>query len=118
MELVKFTANSVDSEPAIDLNTHYIKHPAATFFVRISVDSMIGKGIFPGDLAIIDRSLKAKNGSVIIGALNSEFIIKEYNKVNNKITLKSAHKKHPDISLNEGDEFEIWGVVTTVIHSL
>lgn len=102
----------------IDLNSHLIKHPAATFFVRIAGDSMIGKGIYEGDLAVVDRSLQVKNGHIIIAFLNSQFTLKEFQKDKNTITLKAANKTYPDIVIKEGDEFEVWGVVTNVIHNL
>ncbi len=112
--------SSVENEvhSSIDLNQHLIKHPAATFFVRIAGDSMIGKGIFDGDLAIVDRSLTVKNGHIIIAFLNSEFTMKEFVKHKENIILKAANSQYPDIHIQIEDEFEVWGVVTNVIHKL
>ena len=102
----------------IDLNAHLIKHPSSTFFARIQGDSMIEKGILPGDLAIIDKSLEPKNGSIVIAILNKEFTVKEFRQdENKKIYLYPANKNYPKIEIKLEDDFEIWGVVTNVIHS-
>lgn len=102
----------------IDLNTHLIKHPAATFFVRVAGDSMIEKGIFPGDLCVVDKSLEAKNGNIVVAILNGEFTLKEFMQdQHKKIYLKPANKHYSPIEIKIEDDFEIWGIVTNVIHS-
>ena len=62
----------------IDLNEHIIKHPASTFFVRVSGDSMVDKGIFQGDLLVVDKSLEPKSGQIVVAILNGEFTLKEF----------------------------------------
>ena len=102
----------------IDLNEHLIKHPAATFFVRVEGDSMIHAGIFSGDTLIVDRSLQASNGKVVVAVLNGEFLVKRIKKIRNKIFLEAENPKYKSIEITESMPFEIWGVVTAVIHSL
>ncbi len=103
-------------ERKIDLNEYLIKHPSSTFFARVVGDSMIDRGIFPGDLLVVDRSLSPMAGNIIVAALNNEFTLKEFMKDKNKIILKAANKNFADIVIQEHDTFEIWGVVTNVIH--
>jgi DNA polymerase V len=102
----------------IDLNEHLIKHPAATFFVRVEGDSMIHAGIFSGDTLIVDRSLQASNGKVVVAVLNGEFLVKRIKKIRNKIFLEADNPKYKSIEITESMPFEIWGVVTAVIHPL
>lgn len=102
----------------IDLNEHLIKHPAATFFIRVEGDSMIHAGIFSGDTLIVDRSLHATNGKVVVAVLNGEFLVKRLKKIKNKVFLEAENPKYDPIEIIESVPFEIWGVVTTVIHPL
>ena len=103
----------------IDLNTYLIKHPASTFFVRVAGDSMIEKGIFPHDLLVVDKSLEVKNGNIVVAILNGEFTLKEFMQDSHKkIYLKPANKIYHPIEIKIEDDFEVWGVVTNVIHSL
>lgn len=105
-------------EGALDLNEHLIAHKAATFFVRVTGDSMIGVGIFPGDLLIVDRSLTPISGKVVIAVLNGEMTVKRFEKRKNGILLCAENKSYGDIKVGDEDDFSIWGVVTNVIHSL
>ncbi len=101
----------------IDLNTYLVKHPAATFFARVEGESMQDRGIFPGDLVVVDKSLFPKNGDIVLAALNKEFTIKEFLRdKNNVLFLLPANKRFQKIQVTEDDEFQIWGVITSVIH--
>ncbi len=102
----------------LDLNEFVIKHPAATFFVRANGDSMEGAGIFQNDLLIVDKSLDAKNNDIIIASLDGELTVKRFSKHKNKYYLLAANEKYPPIEVNGDREFEVWGVVTYVLHSL
>jgi DNA polymerase V len=105
-------------EGKLDLNQHLVKHPAATFFVRVTGDSMIGKGIHSGDLLIVDKSLDPKDGSIVIAALDGELTVKQLEKRNGKFRLLPANENYAPLDISERQSFEIWGVVTNVIHSL
>jgi len=106
-------------ERGIDLNEQLIRNKPATFFMRVNGDAMIGAGIFSGDVVIVDRSVKAVNGKVVIASLNGEMLIRRLEKTFNKIRLvpETSRLSPIDVDLS-GSEFSIWGVVTYVIHSL
>ncbi len=105
-------------EGRLDLNRHLIKNPAATFFVRVAGDSMIGAGIHPGDLLVVDRSLEPKDKHVIIAALNGELMVKRIRMKRKKIFLEAENETYAPREISEDTDFEVWGVVTNVIHSL
>jgi len=106
-------------ERGIDLNEQLVRNKPATFFMRVSGDAMTGAGIFNGDVVIVDRSVKAANGKVIIATLNGEMLIRRFEKTFNKIRLVPETPKLSPIDVDlSGSEFSIWGVVTYVIHSL
>jgi DNA polymerase V len=105
-------------EKKLDLNEHLIDHPAATFFVKVSGESMKGAGINDGDLLIVDRSLEVRDKSIIVAVVNGDFTVKRLIKKKGKVLLKPENKAYPVIEITEESEFEVWGVVTNVIHSL
>ena len=102
----------------VDLNEELIEHPAATFFVRVTGDSMVDAGIYDNDTLIVDRSLTPQNGSVIVALLNGDFTVKYFSKTGSVISLKPGSDSFDCIELTEGDDFEVWGVVTNCIHHL
>lgn len=105
-------------EKPLDLNEYLIEHPAATFFVRVKGDSMAGAGIFSGDILIVDRSIEATTDKIIVAILNGEFAVKRLKKMNQQIFLISENPHYTPIEIKEEMEFEVWGVVIHVIHSL
>lgn len=105
-------------EGQLDLNKYLIKNPPATFFVRVSGDSMEGAGIHNGDLLIVDRSIEAKSGHVIIAVLNGELTVKRLRIYRGKFTLEPENKNYPIQKITKDMAFEVWGVVTNVIHPL
>lgn len=105
------------AESKLDLNKHLIKHPAATFFVRVTGDSMIDTGIHSGDLLVVDRSLEAVDGNVIVAALDGELVCKRLEK-RGAVRLLPANRNYSPIVIQDGQDFSIWGVVTNVIHAL
>jgi DNA polymerase V len=105
-------------EGPLDLNEHLIKHSAATFFVRVNGDAMIGAGMHHGDILIVDRSLKPTDNKVIIAVINGEFIVRRLRTKQGRFSLLAENANYPPIEIEEGTELEIWGVVTTVIHHL
>lgn len=106
---------------SLDFNRDLVKHPESTFYGRVKGDSMIDAGINDGDIAVIDKSKTAHDGSIIVAYLNSEFTIK-YLDLSHKdegyIELRPANQKYQPIRITESDNFEVWGVVVYVIHSL
>ncbi len=102
----------------LDLNKHLVSNPAATFFVKVTGDSMIGAGIHHGDLLIVDRSLEPKDKSVVIAVLNGELTVKRIRIRNRKITLEPENHNYSAQEITPDTAFEVWGVVTNVIHKL
>lgn len=105
-------------EKSLDLNQHLVKHPAATFFVRVTGDSMGDAGIRNGDILIVDRSLNPSSGRVVIAVLDGELTVKRLVKKGGAVRLVSESSDHPDIEIPEGADLQVWGVVTCAIHPL
>jgi len=110
-------------EDKLDLNKHLIRNPAATFFVRVAGDSMVKAGIHDGDLLVVDRSIKPRDKNVVIAVLNGELTVKRIRISKNKrlslkLTLEAENENYRSQEINEEMEFEVWGVVTNVIHAL
>jgi DNA polymerase V len=101
----------------IDLNEHLISNPAATFLVRVEGESMIGAGIFPNDLLIVDRSMEPRNGSVVIAVVDEEMTVKRLVRSKDGVELHSDNPASAPIRLRGENSLEIWGVVRHVIHS-
>jgi DNA polymerase V len=105
-------------EGRLDLNRYLIKNPPATFFVRVAGDSMIGAGIHPGDLLVVDRSLEPRDKNVVIAALNGELTVKRIRIRRKKIYLEAENEIYASQEVSAEADFEVWGVVTNVIHPL
>ena len=102
----------------LDLNKYLITNPAATYFVRVAGDSMLGAGIHSGDLLVVDRSIEPRDKKVVIANVNGELTVKRIRIRKNKITLEPENDDFPTQNIEPETEFEIWGVVTNVIHAL
>jgi len=102
----------------LDFNELLIAHPAATFAVRVAGESMIGIGIYPGDIAVIDRAVTATDGSIILGILDGEFTIKRFRKKGSVVTLEAANEAFQSITVGADQAFEVWGVVRHAIRKL
>ena len=100
----------------LDLNERYIKNQPATYFFDVEGNSMEGAGIFEGDVAIVDKSIKPRSSSIVVADVDGEWMIKRLYKRGNLIKLLSEHPDHKPISFSEGQELVIFGVVTYVIH--
>lgn len=105
-------------EKTLDLNELLIQKPAATFFVRAQGESMLGAGIHPNDILIVDRSLEPAPGKIIICALNGELTVKRLERDGEQWLLRAENPDYPAIFLYDELELVIWGVVTNVIHPL
>lgn len=103
---------------SLDLNSHLVKHPAATFFFRASGDSMRGAGILDGDLLIIDRSLSPKNNSIVVATLDGEFVVRRLRVNNGKMFLCLPNGSYQKASSANNEGIQIWGVVTHAVHDV
>lgn len=102
----------------LDLNEYLIQHPAATFFVRVSGDSMVGAGIHDGDLLVVDRAVEARDSSIVVAVLNGEFTVKRLKKQKSSISLIPENPNYKPIQITPDMTFEIWGTVTSVVQKL
>ncbi len=105
-------------EKTLDLNELLVQKPAATFFVRAEGESMLGAGIHPNDILVVDRSIEPVPGKIVICALNGELTVKRLMRKNERWLLQSENPDYPDILLYEELDMVVWGVVTNVIHAL
>lgn len=105
-------------ESRLDLNRHLIKHPAATFFVRVAGDSMTGAGIHQGDILVVDRAIEPSDQSVVIAVIDGELTVKRICTKDGKLRLVADNCNYQPLEVTEEHTFEIWGVVTHVIHPL
>lgn len=103
----------------IDLNKHLIQqgHEASTFIIRVQGWSMLGAGIFDGDELVVDRAQENALNKVVVAVVNGSMTIKRLRKREGKFVLLAENAHYPDRVIVEGDEFEIWGVVTRVLHA-
>lgn len=103
-------------EGPLDLNQLLVHRPAATFFVRATGDSMLGAGVRPGDVLVVDRSLEAADRSVVIAAVNGELTVKFLRRDQHGARLEAANPAYRPIALQDDIDLRIFGVVTAVIH--
>ena len=103
---------------SIDLNKELIKHPYATFYGRVSGDSMIGAGLDDGDLLVIDKSLEPRDGKIAVCFVDGEFTVKRIKIEADAIWLMPENNKYKPLKVTEDNEFVIWGMVTSVIKSM
>jgi DNA polymerase V len=101
----------------IDLNEQLIRNKAATCFFRMKGDAMQDAGIFDNDLLVVDRSLKLVEGKVIVAILNGELLVRRFHKNFSSAFLVPENNRYKPINLAEFSDFNVWGVVTYVIHS-
>lgn len=102
---------------AIDLNKELIKHPTATFFARVSGESMKDAGINDGDLLVVDRSINPKDGMIAVCFVDGEFTLKQIKIDQSQCWLIPANKNYRPIKVTADNDFIIWGIVKHVIKS-
>lgn len=101
---------------SIDLNRELIRHPAATFYARVSGDSMSGEGIDSGDILVIDKSLEPEHGDLAVCCLDGEFTLKRLRfDAGGGVTLMPSNPAYPPIHVPAGSDFLVWGVVAYTI---
>ena len=110
-------------EPPLDLNELLVRRPAATYFVRVEGDSMVGAGIRDDDLLVVDRSLRPADGDVIIASVDGDFTVKtlrlgkrEEGKGKREVWLEPANPKFSVIKFESFQELDYFGKVTACIH--
>lgn len=106
-------------EEHLNLNKLIIKNPQATFFLRVNGDSMIGAGIYSGDILVVDRSIIPISGNIVIAAVFGELMVKRLvTHINGQVWLKPENSRYKPTLIQEFHEFKTWGIVTYVIHQV
>ena len=105
-------------ERGIDLNEQLIRNKPATFFMRVTGNSMINASIHDGDIVIVDKSIKPQNGKIVIAVVDGEMLIRRLEKTMNSMRLVPETQKLSAIEVGEFSDVNIWGVVTYVIKSM
>jgi DNA polymerase V len=105
-------------ESKLDLNSYIVKHPAATFFVKASGDSMIDAGIRNGDMLVVDRSLEATHNRIVIAAIDGELTVKRLYRASGQVKLMPENPNYSPIDITEEQDLVIWGIVTHVVHQV
>ena len=104
-------------EKKLDINDLVVPHPVSTYFMKVEGDSMTGACIYSGDIVVVDRAITATHNKIIIARLGEDFTLKRLEIVNRrKIFLKPENPKYTVIEATHHGDFEIWGVVTWVLH--
>ena len=100
----------------LDLHDHLVQNPSATFCVKAIGESMKDAGIQSGDVMIVDRSLEPENRSIVLAVIDGEFTVKRVNVNDNEFYLMPENDSFTPIKITEEMDFQIWGVVTFIIH--
>lgn len=105
------------SQEVLDLNDLIIRHPASTFYMRVDGDSMQDANIYTGDIVVVDKSLEARSGDLVVACIDGEFTLKHFVRHGERVQLMPANKHYAPIEVDESSDFRIWGVVTYTIHA-
>jgi len=103
------------SENPLDLNDYMVRNAPATFYVRVSGESMSGAGIFDGDILVVDKSISAMDGDIVIASVDGEFTVKQLRKRGGLVTLEPSNPKFKPIVFTHEMELVVWGVVTGMV---
>ena len=102
-------------EDGLDLNAYLVQHPAATFLFSVQGHSMQGAGILDGDKVVVDRSVDARHGHIVVAAVDGEFTLKRLYQRHNRVELHPENPAFPPIQFTGSTQLQIWGVVVGVV---
>jgi DNA polymerase V len=102
-------------DKGLDLNTYLVRNKAATFFFRVQGNSMIGARIHDGDMLVVDRSIQAKHGHIVLAVVDSEYTVKRLYKRAGVIELRAENPTYSPIRFLDGQEMQVWGVVVGTV---
>lgn len=102
----------------INLHDFLVKNNAATFFLKAHGESMLGAGIYDGDLLVVDRSVEAGHNKIVIAAIDGELTVKRLLRRQNKVVLAPENPDYPEFNITHKEHVHIWGVVTFAIHKV
>lgn len=102
-------------EDGLDLNEYLVKHKPSSFYFEVAGDSMINVGIHPGDKVLVDRSIEPKHNHIVIAMIHGEYTLKRLYRWRGVVELRPENPAYQPIRLKDGEELQIWGVVTAVV---
>lgn len=102
-------------EGRLSLDEHLVRHKESTFFVRAKGHSMVGAGIFDGDLLVVDKSLTPASGDIVIAVMDGELTVKRLIRLGERVILRPENPRFQDVELKDGQELQVWGVVTSCV---
>ena len=105
-------------ERDLDLNEYFVKHETATYYLRVSGDSMENAGIRHNDLLVVDKSLEARDGSIVVAVIDGDLTVKRLRRRNGEVHLMPENPKYQPIFVSNDQAFLIWGVVTGIARKL
>ena len=103
-------------ELRIDIGKFVTNNPTSTFFVKVHGDSMQDAHIVDGSILAVDKSIKPESGKIILAVVNSEFTVKRLERKGNKTFLLPENKKYLPVEITGEIDFQVWGVVVTILH--
>ena len=95
----------------LDINEYLVRNPVSTFFFPVQGDSMQGAEIFDGDILVVDRSVRARHGHIVVAFVNGERLVKRLHRRAGRVALVAENPSYPSLEIQEGMELEVWGVV-------
>lgn len=105
-------------EQTLDITELLVKNPPATFYLKVTGESMVNAGILEGDILVVDRSEMAKHTDVVVAELNGDFTVKRLYLRGGEVILQAESDHHDSIFIKQEDEFSIFGVVSAVVRQL
>ena len=104
-------SSALDEDKRLDINEYLIRNPVSTFFFPVQGDSMQGAEIFDGDILVVDRSIKAMHGHIVIAFVDGERLVKRLHHRDGRVALVAENPAYPTIDKRGDMELVIWGVV-------
>lgn len=96
----------------LDINEYLVRNPVSTFFFTVQGDSMQGAEIFDGDVLVVDKSIRPRHGHIVVAFVNGERLVKRLYRRAGRVALVAENPAYPTLDIGEGQELEVWGVVT------
>lgn len=113
-----FPSPADDMHEKLDLVKMLVRHPASTFFFRISGTSMVDASLDEGDIIIVDKSLDPYDGCIAVCYIDGEFTVKRVAIDSVGVCLMPANPQYKPLRISEENDFTVWGIVTFVIKKL
>ena len=105
------------AETSLNLHQYVVRHPQATYFWRTEGHGMLGAGIAPGDLLIVDRAIDPRPDDVVVVVLRGEYLVRRWRREPEGIVLSADHPDYPTLLIHTEEDCQVWGVVIYVLHN-